>query len=112
MKKSLKEKCKKLLILSLILILMVAYIPVNEIYAYVNETNEVSLQNTKELEKNEITNETNSKNSIKNTNTTTETSDIADDEIEDLGNSISNDEIKPIEKINWKIQQIMIIQIN
>ena len=98
MKKSLKEKCKKLLILSLILILMVAYIPVNEIYAYVNETNEVSLQNTKELEKNEITNETNSKNSIENANTTTETSDIADEEIEDLENSISNDEIKPIEK--------------
>ena len=79
MKKALKEKCKKLLILSLILILMVAYIPVNEIYAYVNETNEVLQQNAEELRTDKTTNVINSENSIENTNTITETNNVEDE---------------------------------
>ena len=98
MKKALKEKCKKLLILSLILILMVAYIPVNEIYAYVNETNEVLQQNAEELRTDKTTNVINSENSIENTNTITETNNVEDEGLESLEDSISNDEIKPIEK--------------
>ena len=99
LKKSLKENCKNFLILSLILILMVVFIPANEIYAYENKTNKVSQQNIKKETKiNKITSETNSKNSIENANTTTKKSNIEDEKIEDLENSISNDEMEPIEK--------------
>ncbi len=40
-----KSVCKKILIWSLVIILMVAYLPIGEIYAYTNEIEENSQQN-------------------------------------------------------------------
>ena len=47
-----KDMCKKFIIWSIIIILMVAYLPIGEIYAYTNEIKENSQQNIQKNENN------------------------------------------------------------
>ena len=92
-----KDMCKKFIIWSIIIILMVAYLPIGEIYAYTNEIKENSQQN---IQKNEnITlNEIQKKEIEKNDDETTEIQDKVSEKNESSQENIVNSEIKPINK--------------
>ena len=90
-----KDMCKKFIIWSIIIILMVAYLPIGEIYAYTNEIKENSQQN---IQKNEnITlNEIKNKEIEKNDDETTEIQDKVSEKNESSQENIVKPEIKPI----------------
>lgn len=65
MKSTVKENLKKLLIWFIVIILVTAYMPIGEVYAYAKEKSEISQENLEterkeETKANEITEETNS----------------------------------------------------
>ena len=92
-----KDMCKKFIIWSIIIILMVAYLPIGEIYAYTNEIKENSQQN---IQKNEniALNEIQNKEIEKNDDETTEIQDDVSEKSESSQENIINPETKLIDE--------------
>ena len=96
MKSIVKENLKKLLIWFIVVILVTAYMPIGEVYAYAKENNEISQESLdteekEETKSNEITKETSSKETNEvSGEKTTEIENTEDVQDEDSKNEIVN----------------------